>query len=66
MKKAKYANLKKVTKNTRFCFDCDNQYTPRRHDKPWLFCPYCGRKTFGFDEESFKRFKEEYKTECTY
>lgn len=60
MKKIKYANLKKVTENTRLCFDCDNQYTSRKGDLPWLFCPYCGKKTFGFDLESFERLDEYY------
>ena len=42
-------------KNTRICFDCDKEYSPK--DKvPYLYCPYCGKKTFGFDDESCERF----------
>lgn len=60
MKKIKYANLKKITVKTRLCFDCDNQYTPRLGDLPWLYCPYCGKKTYGFDKESLERFDNDY------
>lgn len=58
MKYIKYANKKKPNEKTRMCFDCDNEYTPKKSDLPWLYCPYCGKKTFGFDDESYSRFEE--------
>lgn len=55
-------NLKKekITENTRICFDCDNHYTPYKNNLPFLYCPYCEKKTYGFDNESFERFDKNY------
>ena len=54
-----YTGQKKSNANTRFCFDCDNEYNPPRRGLPWLYCPFCGKKTFGFDDESYERFDKE-------
>ena len=45
---------KKISENTRICFYCDNHYSPCKGELPFLYCPYCGEKTFKFDNESFE------------
>ncbi len=50
----------KITENTRICFDCDNHYTPYKNELPFLYCPYCGKQTYGFDNESLERFDKNY------
>ena len=49
---------RKVNEFTRFCFDCDNAYTPD-DGLLWVYCPYCGKQTYGFDDESIERFSQE-------
>ena len=41
---------------TTFCFDCDYEFRKSKDEPITKFCPYCGKKTHGFDDESFKRF----------
>ena len=50
----------KPNAKTRFCFDCDFQFNPAIGEKDILYCPYCGKKTYGFDDESFVRFDKDY------
>ena len=55
------AKLKrKPSASTRFCFDCDFEFDPAIGEKDILYCPYCGKKTYGFDDESFVRFDKDY------
>lgn len=45
---------------TRICFSCDFNFPSENEKDMFIYCPYCGKKTFGFDEESFERFDKEY------
>lgn len=56
----KFFKKRKITENTRICFDCDNYYTPYKNELPFLYCPYCGKQTYGFDNESLERFDKYY------
>lgn len=51
---------RKVEPETTICFDCDFHFTPKNGGKKIMFCPYCGKQTYGFDEESFKRYEIEF------
>lgn len=50
----------RTNEKTTFCFDCDKEYTFSKQDESFLFCPFCGKQTYGFDNESFKRFEKDY------
>ena len=63
----KIVEWKKIKPNarTRICFDCDFHYNSRKGEREFLYCPYCGKKTYGFDDESFERFdKEHFVNKC--
>ena len=44
---------------TRICFNCDYHFLSKNEKDMFIYCPYCGKKTFGFDEESLVRFDME-------
>ena len=45
---------------TRFCFDCDYEFPKTENELIYKFCPFCGKETYGFDDESFERFNKNY------
>ena len=49
-----------VKLHTRLCFNCGLHFTSKSKNDDILYCPYCGKKTYGFDDESLERFDKDY------
>ena len=45
---------------TTFCFDCDYEFRRTENKLVYKYCPFCGKETYGFDDESFERFNKNY------
>lgn len=60
LKKGNDCNYEK----TKICFECDYHFDSNdQNSLEFIYCPFCGKKLFGFDDESFNRFDKEYNEE---
>ena len=53
-----------INEKTKMCFECGYHFNFNdQNNFEFIYCPFCGKKVFGFDDESFNRFDKEYNKE---